>query len=81
MVLAAAGPQAARAFVEVGALALGLAVLARVAGRLGVTTIPLGRPDPRPPGHRRLTGRRLQETSVDADRRGGPVGRKDLVQL
>jgi len=37
-VLAAAG--AARAFVEIGAVALALAVLARLAGRLGVTTIP-----------------------------------------
>ena len=36
--LAAAG--AARAFVEIGAVALALAVLARLAGRLGVTTIP-----------------------------------------
>jgi monovalent cation:H+ antiporter-2, CPA2 family len=39
-VLAAAGPEAAKAFVEIGAVALGLAVLARLAGRLGVTTIP-----------------------------------------
>jgi CPA2 family monovalent cation:H+ antiporter-2 len=39
-VLAAAGPEAAKAFVEIGAVALALAVLARIAGRLGVTTIP-----------------------------------------
>ena len=38
--LAAAGPEAAKAFVEIGAVALALAVLARLAGRLGVTTIP-----------------------------------------
>ncbi|HZI38947.1 MAG TPA: cation:proton antiporter [Acidimicrobiia bacterium] len=40
MLLAAAGPEAAKAFVEIGAVALVLAALARVAGRLGVTTIP-----------------------------------------
>ena len=40
MLLAAAGPEAARAFVEIGAVALVLAALARLAGRLGVTTIP-----------------------------------------
>ena len=40
MLLAAAGPEAARAFVEIGAVALVLAGLARLAGRLGVTTIP-----------------------------------------
>ena len=39
-VLAAASPDATAAFIEIGAVALGLAVLARVAGRLGVTTIP-----------------------------------------
>jgi len=39
-ILAAAGPDAARAFIEIGAVALVLALLARVAGRLGVTTIP-----------------------------------------
>lgn len=38
--LAAAGPEAARAFIEIGAVAVALAVLARLAGRLGVTTIP-----------------------------------------
>jgi CPA2 family monovalent cation:H+ antiporter-2 len=37
---AAAGVEAAKAFVEIGAVALALAVLARLAGRLGVTTIP-----------------------------------------
>lgn len=40
MPLAAAGAEAAKAFVEIGAVALVLAALARVAGRLGVTTIP-----------------------------------------
>ena len=40
MLLAAAGTEAARAFVEIGAVALVLAALARLAGRLGVTTIP-----------------------------------------
>jgi K+:H+ antiporter subunit KhtU len=40
VLLAAAGAEAARAFVEIGAVALALAVLARLAGRLGVTTIP-----------------------------------------
>jgi CPA2 family monovalent cation:H+ antiporter-2 len=40
VLLAAAGPEAAKAFVEIGAVALVLAALARVAGRLGVTTIP-----------------------------------------
>jgi CPA2 family monovalent cation:H+ antiporter-2 len=39
-VLAAAGPEAARAFIEIGAVALVLAALARLATRLGVTTIP-----------------------------------------
>ena len=38
--LATAGPEAARAFIEIGAVALVLAALAGVAGRLGVTTIP-----------------------------------------
>jgi K+:H+ antiporter subunit KhtU len=37
---AAAGEDAALVFVEIGAVALGLAVLARVAGRLGITAIP-----------------------------------------
>jgi CPA2 family monovalent cation:H+ antiporter-2 len=40
VLLAAAGAEAAKAFVEIGAVALVLAALARVAGRLGVTTIP-----------------------------------------
>ena len=40
MLLAAAGAEAAKVFVEIGAVALVLAALARVAGRLGVTTIP-----------------------------------------
>ena len=39
-VLAAAAPEAGRAFIELGAVALILAVLARFAGRLGITTIP-----------------------------------------
>ena len=40
MLLGAAGAEAAKAFVEIGAVALVLAALARIAGRLGVTTIP-----------------------------------------
>lgn len=40
MTIAAAGPDAALAFIEIGTVALVLAVLARLAGRLGVTTIP-----------------------------------------
>jgi CPA2 family monovalent cation:H+ antiporter-2 len=40
VLLAAAGAEAARAFVEIGTVALVLAALARMAGRLGVTTIP-----------------------------------------
>jgi K+:H+ antiporter subunit KhtU len=40
VLLAAAGAEAAKAFVEIGAVALVLAALARMAGRLGVTTIP-----------------------------------------
>ena len=39
--LAAAGGDATLAFIEIGAVALVLAVLARVAGRLGITAIPL----------------------------------------
>jgi CPA2 family monovalent cation:H+ antiporter-2 len=39
--VAAASPDATVAFVEIGALALALAVLARVAGRFGITAIPL----------------------------------------
>ncbi len=41
MILAAGSAEAALAFVEIGALALGLALLARVAGRLGITAVPL----------------------------------------
>ena len=40
MLLAATSGDATTAFIEIGAVALGLAVLARLAGRLGVTTIP-----------------------------------------
>lgn len=40
MILAAAGEEATLAFIEIGAIALGLAVLARLAGRLGITAIP-----------------------------------------
>ncbi|MGQ0617183.1 MAG: cation:proton antiporter [Acidimicrobiia bacterium] len=40
MTLAAAGSDAALAFIEIGAVAVGLAVLARLAGRLGLTAIP-----------------------------------------
>ena len=40
MLLGAAEAEAAKAFVEIGAVALVLAALARMAGRLGVTTIP-----------------------------------------
>lgn len=40
MLLAAVDPVAARIFVEVGAVALGLSLLARLAGRLGITPIP-----------------------------------------
>ncbi|MGH9264755.1 MAG: cation:proton antiporter [Acidimicrobiales bacterium] len=38
--LAAASGEAARAFIELGAVALGLAVLARLSGRWGITAIP-----------------------------------------
>lgn len=38
--VAAAAPEAAKAFIEIGAVALVLAVLARLAGRLGISTIP-----------------------------------------
>lgn len=41
LVLAAAGSDVARAFIEIGAVALTLAVLARIAGRLGLPAIPL----------------------------------------
>jgi CPA2 family monovalent cation:H+ antiporter-2 len=39
--LAAASPDAAVAFIEIGAVAVVLAALARLAGRLGITAIPL----------------------------------------
>ncbi|HEX2191826.1 MAG TPA: cation:proton antiporter [Acidimicrobiales bacterium] len=39
--LAATTGEAALVFIEIGAVALGLSVLARVAGRLGITAIPL----------------------------------------
>lgn len=41
MILAAGSTETALAFIEVGALVLGLGVLARLAGRLGVTAVPL----------------------------------------
>lgn len=40
-VLAAAGGEAALAFIEIGAVVVALAVLARIAARLGITAIPL----------------------------------------
>ncbi len=40
-VLAAAGGEVALAFVEIGAVALALAMLSRLAGRMGITAIPL----------------------------------------
>lgn len=39
--LAAGSSEAALAFIEIGAVALGLAVLARIAGRIGITAVPL----------------------------------------
>ena len=39
-VIAAAGGDVALAFVEIGAVAVALALLARLAGRLGITAIP-----------------------------------------
>ncbi|HUW02574.1 MAG TPA: cation:proton antiporter [Acidimicrobiales bacterium] len=39
--LAAGSAEAALAFIEIGAVALGLALLARLAGRLGITAVPL----------------------------------------
>lgn len=39
--LAAGSSEAALAFLEIGAVALGLAVLARIAGRIGITAVPL----------------------------------------
>ena len=41
MTLAAGSSDVALAFIEIGALALGLAVLSRIAGRLGITAVPL----------------------------------------
>jgi len=40
-VLAAAGSEVALAFIEIGAVAVALAVLARIAAKLGITAIPL----------------------------------------
>jgi CPA2 family monovalent cation:H+ antiporter-2 len=40
-IVAAASSEAAVAFIEIGAVALALAVLARIAGRFGITAIPL----------------------------------------
>lgn len=40
MIVAAADADAALTFIEIGAIAVGLAVLARMAGRLGITAIP-----------------------------------------
>lgn len=40
-VLAAGGTEAALAFVEIGAMALGLSLLARLAGRIGLSAVPL----------------------------------------
>jgi len=39
--LAAGSSEAALAFIEIGAVALGLAVLSRVAGKIGITAVPL----------------------------------------
>lgn len=41
MIVAAESSEVALAFIEIGALVLGLAVLARIAGRCGITAIPL----------------------------------------
>jgi CPA2 family monovalent cation:H+ antiporter-2 len=41
MMVAAGSSDAALAFIEIGAVVLGLALLARLAGRLGITAIPL----------------------------------------
>lgn len=40
-IIAAGSSEAALAFIEIGAVALGLAVLSRVAGRIGITAVPL----------------------------------------
>ena len=39
--IAAGSTETALAFIEIGAVVLGLAVLARVAGRMGITAVPL----------------------------------------
>ncbi|MEM8746971.1 MAG: cation:proton antiporter, partial [Actinomycetota bacterium] len=39
--IAAGSSDAAIAFIEIGAVALGLAVLSRIAGRFGITAVPL----------------------------------------
>ena len=41
VLLAAGSAETALAFIEIGAVALGLAILARLAGRLGITAVPL----------------------------------------
>ncbi len=41
MLLAAGSAEAALAFIEIGALAVGLAILSRMASRLGITAVPL----------------------------------------
>lgn len=41
VIFAAGSTEAALAFIEIGALALGLAILSRAAGRLGITAVPL----------------------------------------
>ncbi len=41
MILAAGSSDAALAFIEIGGLALGLAILSRIASRLGMTAVPL----------------------------------------
>ncbi len=41
MIFAAGSSEAALAFVEIGALAVGLALLSRLAGRLGISAVPL----------------------------------------
>ncbi|MFN3257511.1 MAG: cation:proton antiporter [Ilumatobacter sp.] len=41
MIIAAGSSEAALAFLEVGAVVLGLAILARFAGRIGITAVPL----------------------------------------
>ena len=41
ILIAAGSSEAALAFIEIGAVVLGLAILARLAGRLGITAVPL----------------------------------------